>query len=229
MQENNTKGHRERLLNRFNKSGLNGLHEYEIVELLCMLLIPRRDVKPLAKKLCADFGSINELINAEQSKLISYAGLTERNTVYLSFLKELMAYCLKERFSEETFITSRADVESYLKFHLGHRKDEYLAVLFLDTANRILSFDIMAEGTVNQCVVYPRAICEKALEKKASALILIHNHPAQTPQASKPDWLITEKVRKACSVLEIQLVDHLIVTREKTISLRDDPLWPSRR
>lgn len=219
-------GHRQRLLKRFAKSGLTGLHDYEIVELILTFVIPRKDTKPVAKKLIKHYKTITAIINAEQTELEQFKGIGPKCALFLSLFREVMAYCLCEKYKKQSVISHRKDVEEYLRFHFGMRKDEFVAVLFLNNSNRVIATEEITEGTVNQCIVYPRTIIEKALKHGASSLIMAHNHPGGSTDASESDWQITERLHSVGKILDISLLDHIIILREKIISLKDQSRWP---
>ena len=219
-------GHRNRLLERFAKSGLSGMHDYEIVELILTFVIPRKDTKPIAKDLIKHYKTLSAVMNADSEELMQFMGIGQKSALFLSLFKEVMAYCLCEKYEKQSVISRRKDVENYLRFHFGMRKDEYVAALFLDNSNHIMATEEITEGTVNQCVVYPRVIIEKALKHGASAVILAHNHPGGCASASESDWQITERLHSAAKILEITLLDHIIILPDKVISLKDQSRWP---
>jgi DNA repair protein RadC len=226
MEPHSFAGHRDRLLSRFEKGGIDGFHDYEIVELLLTYAIPRRDTKALAKALLARFKSLNDLLHASPEELQKTPGIGRRAAYLLRLVREMAAVALRERYQNESVITKRKDVEEYLRFHFGARRDEYVAALFLDNGNHVLATDVLTEGTVNQCAVYPRIIVQKALSHGASSIILAHNHPGGSTQASEADWQITLRLHTVGRLLDIPLIDHVIVSRENVISLRESARWP---
>ncbi|NLD98385.1 MAG: DNA repair protein RadC, partial [Fibrobacter sp.] len=169
---------------------------------------------------------IGAVINAPVEELSKINGLGLRSASIFSIIKEIIAYCLKEKYENQEIISHRRDVEEYLRFYFGQRRDEYVAALFMDNANHILQTSIIAEGTVNQCAVYPRTIVEKAIRCSAASIILAHNHPGGGLIPSEADWLITEKLFAVGKLLEIPLLDHIIISKIKVISLRDFSRWP---
>ncbi len=221
-------GHRQRLYERFSKTGLSGFHDYEIIELILTFVIPRRDTKPIAKELIKQFKSVNAVLHAEPEALEKIDGLGPHSIRFLSLMRHIIAYSLHERYSGRSIISHRKDVEEYLRFHFGMRKDEFFAVLYLDNGNHVLATEEIVQGTVNQCVVYPRSIVEKALKQGANAIIIAHNHPGGSNNASAADWQITKKLFDACKLFDMALLDHIIINRDKVVSLRDDSNWPKR-
>ena len=216
------------MLERFSKTGLKGLHDYEIVELILTFVIPRKDTKPVAKELIGHYKSVNAILNADLRELQQFKGIGPKSARFLALFKEVMAYCLSEKYEKQSIISHRKDVEEYLRFHFGMRRDEFFAVLFLDNSNHVITTEDVSKGTVNQCAVYPRTVVEKALACGASAIIVAHNHPGGTSSASESDWQLTKQLFTACRVLEISLLDHIIILRNAVISLREHGRWPKR-
>jgi DNA repair protein RadC len=219
-------GHRKRLRERFAKNGIGALHLHEIVELMLTYVIPRRDTKPLARELVRRFTSLNALFNAPIEELEKVEGLGGRSAEFFNFIRDVTALCLKEKYQRKSVISHRRDVEEYLRFNFGLLRDEYVAVLFLGNRNQVLETEIIAEGTVNQCAVYPRRIMEQALRYHAASLIIAHNHPGGGLKPSEADWVMTERLFAICSLLEIPLLDHLVISHEEVVSLNDLPRWP---
>lgn len=220
-------GHRSRLLQRYISSGIDAFHPHEIIELLLTFVIPRKDTKSIAHQLLHRFKTISKILNAANDDLTTVNGITDRSAHFFHLLQDIMAICLKERYENQDMISHRNDVEEYLRFYFGHRRDEYVAAIFLDNANHILQTEIVAEGTVNQCAVYPRLIIEKALRCSATSLIIAHNHPGGGVVASEADWMITERLFTIGKMLELPLIDHIIISSHKVVSLRDSARWPN--
>jgi DNA repair protein RadC len=219
-------GHRSRLLSRFRDSGIASLADYEIIELILMYAIPRRDTKPIAKELIKRFKSLSGILHAQESELTKVNGLGERACELLHLFRDVATYCLREKYEKRPLVAHRRDVEEYLRFAFGFRGDEYVAALFLDNGNNVVNTEIIAEGTVNQCAVYPRVVIERALACKASSVIMAHNHPGGAVKPSEADWHITERLFALGKLLDMPLLDHLIINREGAVSLRDFPRWP---
>jgi len=105
--------------------------------------------------------------------------------------------------------TKSADL---MRLELAGAEREKLAVAFLNNQNAVISVEIMFEGTVDRAVIYPREIMRRALALNACALILGHNHPGGVAKPSEADNYFTDNVKKACALLDIRLLDHVIVT-----------------
>lgn len=221
-------GHRQRLTERFAGNGIDALHFHEIVELILTYAISRKDTKEIARELVGRFKTLSGLLNAGPDELMKTAGLGLRSATLFLLMREVMARCLREKYEQKSIISHRRDAEEYLRFHYGHRRDEYVAALFLGNRNQVLETGIIAEGTVNQCIVYPRIVMERALRVGAASIILAHNHPGGGIKPSEADWLITERLFTVCKLLDIPLHDHLIISQQEVVSLKELARWPAK-
>lgn len=218
-------GHRGRILERFTTAGIAALHDHEILELLLSFAIPRRDTKGMAKELLSRYKTVGKVLNAPTEELRGFDGIGSRAAGLLSLTGEVASFCLREKYERGSAVTNRQHVHNYLRFHFGMKRHEYIAVLYLNGANRVITTQIVAEGTVNQCAVYPRTIISKALSCGAASLIMAHNHPGGCPRASDPDWDLTRRIWVACKALDLPLLDHIVILANDVISLRATPKW----
>jgi DNA repair protein RadC len=119
-------------------------------------------------------------------------------------------------------ISSTKELIDYCLASMGGLKDEHFAVIYLNARNRIIQVETIQEGIVNQAVVYPRKVLEKALKHKASAIILVHNHPSGHVRPSDADIRLTRVLQDAARVMDIVLHDHLIVGENRFYSFREE-------
>jgi len=215
-------GHRRRLKERYQAHGLNGFQDYEALELFLTYAIPRGDVKPLAKTLIARFGSLKAIFDAEIAELEAVKGVKRHTAILLKLAKELAGAYLKEQARERSQISCTQELYDYCLMGMGGLKDEQFRVIYLDAQNRIIDSELIEEGIVNQAVVYPRKVIEKALKKKASALILAHNHPSGHVKPSDADVRLTKSVQETARLLDILVHDHIIVGENRFFSFREE-------
>ncbi len=217
-------GHRKRLKERFRLHGLSSLHDYESLELLLFYAVPRKDVKPLAKELILAFGGLRGVLDASFEDLEKIPGMGENASLLLPLVKALGSAYLKERALEGEQLSCTEDLVRYCMASMGGLKDERFTVIFLNTRNRIIEVEDIQDGTVNQAVVYPRKILEKALQHKASAMILVHNHPSGNTAPSEADVRLTRAVQETAKILDIRIHDHLIIGGNRYFSFRGEGL-----
>jgi DNA repair protein RadC len=217
-------GHRKRLRDRFNKSGLNGFHDYEIVELLLTLGTPRKDCKKQAKEAIKRFKTLRGVLEADQNQLQEIKGIGPYNTFGLRLVQEVAREYLKEKIIKERFCRSSKEVFEYLYHSMRGLKKEVFKVIYLNSKNKILNEEDLFEGSLTSTSIYPREIIKNAIKNDASALIFVHNHPSGDPQPSNLDKEITEDLVCACKIMEINVLDHIIVGNDKYYSFADNGL-----
>ena len=214
-------GHRARLRARFLHNGLSGFHDYEILELLLTFVIPRRDVKPLAKALIVRFGSLTGVFDASVTDLQGVPGVGPRAATLIRFLHEGASAYLKERMRRCDSLHSAAEVVAYCRHRLSGLRYEVFEVIHLDTKNRVLEAETLHQGTIDQTVVYPRRVIEAALRQNAAALIFVHNHPSGNPVPSRADRELTESLVAAAQTVDMAVHDHLIIGKGGYFSFRE--------
>ena len=216
-------GHRQRLRERFLKSGLAGFAEHEVVELLLTLAIPRRDVKEPAKALLARFDNLRGVMDAPRSELQSVAGVGEVAATALRVIRAAATRYLQQASEDDAEVLSDPRrLSDFWRMRIGALKHEVFAVAYLDSAGRLLrdGVETLQEGTIDRAAVYPRRVAAAALRREAAAIVLAHNHPNGLLQPSEHDKLITRAIVLAAETVGLRVVDHLIVAAQDTFSFR---------
>jgi DNA repair protein RadC len=225
------------LQRRFIKSGLEGLEEQEIVELLLSLSLPCSscEVQALtpACQACRKQSElvIEKLRTFNPRQLLSALPLELRqicNSPYIEFLikllQELPSEILKQKITEQTVNSSSKEVFDYLYYSMRDLKKELFKVIFLDNRSRIIDIADLFEGTRDGAPIRPREIEESAIKHNASALIFVHNHPSGNPTPTKIDKQITRDLVFAGMILLIKVLDHIIIGENKYFSFADEGL-----
>ena len=170
-------GHRERARQRFLKAGAEGLEDYELMELVLQLVIPRRDTKALAKDLIARFGSFSGVLGATPARLAEIKGLGEVTATNLKIIQAAAQRFARDRIDRDMpILGSWAALIDYCRAQMAYEDVEQFRILFLDKKNRLIADEVQQTGTVDHTPVYPREVIRRSLELSATALILVHNH-----------------------------------------------------
>ena len=214
-------GHYARLRQRFLSSGIDGFLDYEVVELLLKLADNRRDQKVTAKLLLNTFKSLRGVLEASPEQLKKIKGIGDANIFGLKLVQSVARRYLKEQIIGEEFIQSSENVLDYLRHNLRDRGREVFLVVLLNGRNQVLDIVELFEGTLTTSAVYPREVIKLILEKDAAAVIFVHNHPSGNPNPSKDDQNLTLKLKAACSTIDVQLHDHLIIAGNEYTSMAD--------
>ena len=213
--------HYSRLRQRFLSAGIDGFLDYEVVELLLKLADNRRDQKITAKLLLNTFKSLQGVLKANPEQLKKIKGIGDANIFGLKLVHSVARRYLKEQIIGENYIQSSENVLDYLRHNLRDRGREVFLIVLLNGRNQVLDIVELFEGTLTTSAVYPREVIKLILEKDAAAVIFVHNHPSGNPNPSKDDQNLTQKLKAACSTIDVQLHDHLIIAGNDYTSMAD--------
>jgi DNA repair protein RadC len=222
--ENPSEGHRKRLREKFLKSGLDGFHDYEIVELLLTLGSPRRDCKPPAKELIQKLGSLKAVLAASDDELQEVKGVGPLNSFGIKLVREVASQYLKEKAVGKQVFSSAREIFDYLYVSMGSLKKEVFKVIYLDSQNQVLGIEELSQGTVDASFVSPREVVEGAIKHHATALIFVHNHPSGSPKPSNDDRLVTRDLVYTGNIMQIKVLDHIIIGEGKYYSFAAEGL-----
>jgi len=217
--------HRKRLKKKFTASGIDSLHDYEVLELLLTFAIHRKDVKPIAKELISRFGGFHGVLDASVQDISLVPGLGEHSAVLIKLVRACSDLYLKKKLHKRDVLSSPDDVLRYCTSAMARLGVEQFRVMYLNAKNEVISDEIIQEGTVDQTAVYPRKIMEHALKiKSAAAILCVHNHPSGDPAPSHHDKVLTNALQKAAEALGIKLHDHIIIGTKGYFSFKQDGL-----
>lgn len=130
--------------------------------------------------------------------------------------------------AEDDKFTRSAVAKDFAKLKLSHHKHEVFAVAFLNTQHNLLRYCEMFNGTIDACSVYPREVVRACIEHNAAAIILMHNHPSGSSEASSADIAITERLVKALDLIDAHVLDHIIVGKGEPSSMAETGKLPNR-
>ena len=206
-------GHRDRLRQRFQTGGSDALADYEVLELLLFTAIPRKDVKPIAKSLIAHFGTLHKMLSANTDDLCTVDGISINTAIFLKSVHALHNRAMKGDLMQKPALNNWDRLLAYCHSEMAEDSIERFRVLYLNRKNILIEDEIHASGTIDGANVYTREIMKKAMNIGATALILVHNHPSGDPTPSQADIEITYSLRDTAKPLNIEIHDHLIISR----------------
>ena len=213
-------GHRARLRARLLVGDIDALADHEIVEYLLMTAIPRRDVKPLARSLIQRFGGLAGVLNAEPRALAKHPGMGETSAANLRIVATAARRMARELAREAPVLASWQALLDYLTIDMAHLTVERVRVLYLSHKNMLVHDWHASDGSIDEATIHPREVIRKALDLGATALILVHNHPSGTPEPSRADIQITQRIAEAGRLMGVVVHDHVIIGREGHVSLK---------
>jgi DNA repair protein RadC len=212
---------RQRLRARASGEGVSTLDDVQLLELLLVRAAPRHDVGAAAAALIARFGSLPAVLAANPDEIARTGRLGAAALSDLRVVQEIAVRLARGRVADDRpLITSWTALLDYVRTALVDRSREQFRALFLDTRNRLLRDEQVADGSVDHAPVYPREVIRRALELSAASVILVHNHPSGDPTPSRADIELTRQIAEAGRLLKITVHDHLVVARQGISSFK---------
>lgn len=213
--------HRQRIYNRFLQNGLAGFEEHNAMEFLLFLAHVRGDTNLLAHRLIDHFGSLANVLDAPIEDLQQIPGIGRSSAVVLKFIPQMCAYYMENKLSKNMPLDSSQAAQAFFapKFFGKTQEEMYLAAL--DDRRKLLRCVRISQGTANATTVSVAQIVSEALKCNATCVIIAHNHPRGITLPSSNDIIVTREICKALRMVNIELLDHLIISDEDMHSLAD--------
>jgi DNA repair protein RadC len=208
---------REKLLTR----GAGALADAELLALLLRTGYKGRGVVAMAGDVIAECKGLAGLMNATPERLKNIKGLGPAKRAELIAVMELARRALAQRLTEAPVFNDPGRVKDYLSLQLGSRQQEVFVALFLDAQFRLLHTQEMFYGTLTQTSVYPREVVRQALAHNAGAVVFAHNHPSGVAEPSRADEYLTQTLRSALKLIDVQVLDHIVVGQGHVVSMAE--------
>jgi DNA repair protein RadC len=224
VSQRDSAGHRARLRKRLLDGGAEALADHEVLEYLLMTARPRVDTKPIAKSLIRRFGSLAGVLNADPVSLADHPQMGETSAAALKIVALAARRLARQEVRQKPVLGSWQALLDYLQIDMAHLTVERVRVLYLNAQNILIHDEHVGDGSIDEAAIHPREVIRRALDLGATALILVHNHPSGSPEPSRADIQITNRIAEAGRLLGITVHDHIVIGREGHVSLRSKGL-----
>ena len=211
-------GHRARLRQRLEKEPLS-VADYELLEILLGYGLPRKDTKPLAKELLARFSSLRGALDARPDELLDVPGFGPGLLHLWRVLRETLARYTESPVRRREVAADPESVARMAQVRLAGSTEEEVWIALLTQANTLIAWERLRQGSVAHVPIVPRDVFAIALQRKASGIILVHNHPGGSAEPSQPDLTLTGILRQQALPLGLRLLDHIIITDAECYSI----------
>lgn len=208
---------REKLLAR----GAYALSDAELLAIFLRTGCKGKSAVDLARDLLARFKTLRELLESDASQITQLPGIGLTKFTQLQAAVELSRRHLASSLDRAFEINSSEEVKTYLRAQLRHHQQEVFACLFLDQQHRLIAFEKLFYGSINQASVYPREILKRALHHNAASIIFAHNHPSGFAEPSLADQELTKELSKVLNIIDVKVIDHFVVGDDKTVSFAE--------
>lgn len=223
-------GHRDRLRQRFLSDNGVSMPDYELLELALSIAIPRRDVKPLAKKLMNKYESFTNLMEASDKELREEEKLTDNTILIIKTIKETalrISWPLMQNF-ENMVIRDIDTVVDYCRKEMMDKEYEEFRIILVNAKLEVIGEEIESRGTFHHVSIQPKEVIKTALKYNAAGIVLVHNHPSGDVKPSLSDIDVTNKIKNAAKQVNLSLLDHIIITTHEYFSFKESYLLDNR-
>ncbi len=208
---------REKLL----QHGAANLSDAELLAIFLRSGVAGKSAVDLARDLLQEYGSIANILVADRQRFCRSKGLGKSKYTQLQAVLEMMRRYLKGSLQQKDALLNAGQTKRFIMTKLQHYQHEVFACLFLDNKHRIIKFEELFHGTINQASVHPREVVKRVFVHNAAAVIFAHNHPSGIAEPSVSDAYITKQLAQALALLDVRVLDHIIVGDGYVTSLSD--------
>lgn len=211
----------ERPRERLRKLGARAMSTGELLAITLRTGVGGENVLRLAERLLVHFSGLPGIARASDSELCEVKGIGPAKAVEIKAALELGRRLLAAAPEERERVTSPADAANLLMSEMMFLEKEHLRLILLDTRNRVLKTPTVYVGSLNASVVRVGELFRAAIRENAAALIVVHNHPSGDPSPSPEDVHVTREIRQAGELLDIEVLDHIVIGRQRYVSLKE--------
>ncbi|GAC1336006.1 MAG: DNA repair protein RadC [Chloroflexota bacterium] len=204
--------------------GPEHLSDSELLAILLRVGVMGQDVVSLSQSLLISFGGLVGLSRAPLSSLLAVKGISDAKAVTIKAALELGRRLLLADVNERVQIRSPQDVASMLLIEMGLLEQEHLRVVLLNTKNHVVGAPTVYKGSLNTSVIRTAEVFRDAVRENCAAIVIVHNHPSGDPTPSPEDVRVTRELVSAGRLLDIDVLDHLVIGRNRYVSLRQKKL-----
>lgn len=223
--ENIHKGHRQRMMNRFLRYGIECFEEHEVLEMLLFNSYTRRNTNDIAHALIERFGSLNSVLDAEPEELCQVNGVGQQAAAMLCLLREF-ARLYAQQDMRGTILVDSEDMRRFCYKLLGGCTVEVAHALYLDDSYALIGESHLSVGSAGAVDFDLKRIVQKAMEYGSTKIIIAHTHPRGVLLASVADVAVTRRIFNTLNGIGLELLDHIIVSEEGAFSMRTARLLP---
>ena len=215
-------GHRDRLRNRFlNEGSFDNFEPHNILEMLLFHAIPRQDTNEIAHRLINEFGSLSGVFDAPFEELMKRGKLTKPTACLIKAVVPMTRAYYDDKYNRKQILYTTKDYANYLLDRYIGYSNEVLSIISMDNCGRVISYDIVSEGSINYVSADTRNIINILLRTGATSCVIAHNHPGNFAVPSTKDVMATRAIMVACAAIGVRMLDHIVIAANDCISMRD--------
>ena len=205
--------------------GAHNLSDAEILAVFISSGYAEKSCVQLALDILSHFGDMRALLNTDLHSFQKIPGVGLVRYVQLQAAREICRRSDLIRLQKQQQLTDTHQTYGFLKRQLRDKKNETFSALFLDNQHRVLVYEELLSGTIHMANIHPRPIIQRILKHNAAAVILAHNHPSGSSEASEHDLAITERLKQDFALIDTRLLDHIVIGDNEVYSIMHATRW----
>jgi len=194
--------------------------EVELLEQFLIQVTPRIDPRNASSQLISAFGNLAEVVNANPERLKEIGGLSIGSIAHLKAAAEMATRIIRLNLVDKPLLSNLDDLLAYCRARIAYRSIEVVRALYVDQRHMLIHDEQIGHGLPSFAPVESRTIIKRALNLDAAGIVMVHNHPSDDATPSAADIHFSSELRSAANYVDIEMHDHLIVTRDSFTSLR---------
>lgn len=202
------------------RNGLDSLSDLELVALILQSGHKNRSVFEIAADVLKESEDLSKLMSMHVNTLMQIDGIREVKALQLLASVELSKRVLKAK-TYRAPIFKPEDVIEWFEYEFGSLQQECFVALYIDTKGKLISHRVLFKGTLTESTVHPREVFKEAFLQNANSVLIAHNHPSNDCTPSTADFEVTNQMVKVAAMMGVNLIDHIIVTKNKYYSFRE--------
>lgn len=215
-------GYRAKILESYSKINLNDLSPYQVLEYILFYVFPRGDVNPLARRLLDRFGTVQNVLEANEHSLKQVYGINDRAAKMIAGFSRIFDFYENSKMERKAKIEDWAEVYDTCESLVRFQSKEYLYIIGLDSKFRILNFRKLGTGSSASVASGANAVFDFINETNATNIIFTHNHPNGVCTPSTTDKINNEKLKEYVRIIGAQFIDHIVIGSDGVYSLRNN-------
>lgn len=215
----------ERPRERLQRLGPDALSSQELLALIIGRGVAKRSVLDIAHELMRKFGSVHSMSRASVEELSAIKGIGTAKASQIKAAFELAKRQDLEQDIPPYTINNPQTLVKAIRASIQDKAKEHFKLVILNTRNKVTGIIPISVGTLNASLVHPREVFKEAIRGSAASVILVHNHPSDDLEPSEEDIKLTRRMVEAGNIMGIEVLDHIIITRNNYLSLKSRGLW----
>jgi len=211
----------ERPRERFLKYSKETIQTHELIAIVLRTGSKDESVLELSRRIIYQYANLKELSNTNVKELTKIKGIGNTKAIELLAAFELGRRASNEYLTEKVKLLSPESIYLLLKDQFEMKTQEHFIALYLNTKAELIKKEVLFVGSLNSSLVHPREIFKHAVMNSAASIVIVHNHPSGDPTPSKNDIDVTKIIHQNSLMMDIKLVDHIIIGRNKYFSFKE--------